>query len=126
MGAVLYDGSMMKFELAVGEGHVHVTLEGLVSLEAWDEVLQKISAAMPGNAPARLVIDMRSVLGYLGVPERTAVGSMMATRLQRMQKVAILVQAEKITNVVHDEARRNGLNLRLFPHNDDAAAWVSS
>lgn len=117
---------MMKFELAVGEGHVLVTLEGLVSLEAWDEVLQKISAAMPGNAPARLVIDMRSVLGYLGVPERTAVGSMMATRLQRMQKVAILVQAEKITNVVHDEARRNGLNLRLFPHNDDAAAWVSS
>ncbi len=117
---------MMNFELTAGDGFVVVSLDGLVSLEAWEEVLRRISAALPGDKPRRLVIDMRSVLGYLGVPERTAVGSMMASRLGSMQKVAILVQAEKITNVVHDEARRNGLNLKLFPGSDEAAAWVTS
>jgi hypothetical protein len=117
---------MMSFELTAGDGFVLVTLDGLVSLDAWDEVLRKIAVALPGDASPCLVIDMRSVLGYLGIPERTAVGSMMASRLDCMRKVAIVVQARKITNVVRDEARRNGLELRLFPDYDDATAWATS
>jgi hypothetical protein len=117
---------MLNFKLQVAGGFVLVTLNGLVSLDAWDEVLNQISAALPEDAPPGLVIDMRSVVGYLGVPERAAVGSMMAKRLDRMQKVAIVVEVRKITNVVHDEARRNGLDLQLFPDYDDSIAWVTS
>jgi hypothetical protein len=67
---------------------------------------------------------MQGVLGYLGIPERTAVGALMANHLAGMEKVAVLVQAHKITQVVYDEAQRNGLNLRLFPEYADAVAWV--
>jgi hypothetical protein len=126
-GVVLYDASMLNFELTLDDGFILVTLEGLVSLDAWDEVLQRVAVALPPkDAPRRLVIDMRSVLGYLGIPERTAVGNMMASRLNLMEKVVILVQTEKITQIVHDEARKNGLDLRLFPHYDQAVAWVTS
>lgn len=118
---------MLTFEMTDSDGFVHVHLEGLVSLDAWDAVLQRISAELATReGPRHLMIDMRSALGYLGIPERRAVGAMMAERFSGMEKVAIVVQAEKITNVVHDEAHRYGLNLRLFPQHGDAVAWLTS
>jgi len=118
---------MLTFQLTANDGFDLVRLEGLVSFDAWDAVLRRVSAALAArDGPRRLMVDMQSVLGYLGIPERRAVGAMMATHLGGMQKVAILVQAEKITNVVHDEAHRHGLDLRLFPHHGDAVAWVTS
>jgi hypothetical protein len=116
---------MLKFELVDAQGFSIARLEGLVSLDAWATVLAELRTALGArNAPPRLVIDMNAVLGYLGVPERQAVGGLMARHLAGMQKVAIVVHAAKITNVVHDEAQRNGLNLRLFPRSEDAQAWI--
>ena len=118
---------MLTFEMTDSDGYVLVRLEGLVSLDAWDAVLQRISAVLATrDGPRRLMIDMNSVWGYLGIPERRAVGAMMAERLIGMQKVAVLVQAEKITYVVHDEAHRHGLDLRLFPQHCDAVAWLTT
>ena len=48
----------------------------------------------------------------------------MATHLAQMRKVALVIQAEKITGVVEAEAQRNGLDLRLFSNWDDAMSWV--
>jgi hypothetical protein len=118
---------MLNFNLTAQDGFALAQLDGLVSLDCWEAVLQGLARALPATAaPARLVIDMRSVLGYLGIPERTAVGALMAKHLARMEKVAVVVEAHKITQVVYDEAQRNGLNLRLFPEYDDAVAWVIS
>lgn len=117
--------AMLKFELTEGEQFAVARLDGLVSLEAWAAVLQDLAAALRTRAaPPRLVIDMSAVLGYLGVPERQAVGALLASHLAGMQKVAIVVEARKITHVVHDEAQRRGLDLRLFPSRGDAQAWV--
>jgi hypothetical protein len=118
---------MLNFKLATQDGFALAQLDGLVSLDSWRLVLQGISRALPATAaPARLVIDMRAVLGYLGIPERTAVGALMAEHLAGKEKVAVVVEAHKITQVVYDEAQRHGLNLRLFPAYDDAVAWVNS
>jgi hypothetical protein len=118
---------MLNFKLTEQDGFVLAHLDGLVSLDAWNTVLQALARALPTTAaPARLLIDMRAVLGYLGIPERTAVGALMAKHLARMEKVAVLVEAHKITQVVYDEAQRNGLDLRLFPEYDDAVGWVTS
>lgn len=116
---------MLRFELSDGERFATARIEGLVSLEAWAAVLENLAAALRARAaPPRLLIDLNGLLGYLGVPERQAVGALMATHFAGMEKVALVVPAFKITNVVHDEAQRNGLNLRLFPHSEDAQAWV--
>jgi hypothetical protein len=118
---------MLKFELSRGERVAFARLEGLVSVEAWAAVLEDLAQALQASAaPPRLVIDLNGLLGYLGVPERQAVGALMARHFSQMQKVALVVPAYKITNVVHDEAQRNGLNLRLFPRSEDAQAWVSA
>ena len=101
-------------------------IEGLVSSEAWDEVLKKLELAIAGASSDRLVVDLSGLVGWLGLPERTAVGRLMATRLARMKKVALVIQAEKISGAVESEAQRNGLDLRLFPVYDDAVEWVVS
>lgn len=116
---------MLEFRLVGGERYAVAQLEGIVTLDAWRVVLEKLAQDMQATAaPHRLVIDMTAVLGYLGIPERRMVGTLMAQHFGACEKVAIVVQAEKITDVVSGEARRNGLDLRLFPEFTDAVAWI--
>lgn len=99
-------------------------LSGLVSVESWAQGLRELEGAI-GAAPGdRLVVDLTGLLGWLGVPERQAVGALMATHLARMKKVALFIQPEKIAGVVEAVARSKGLDLRMFPSQQAAAAWV--
>lgn len=116
----------MQLRIVPNDDYFLAHIEGLVSSEAWDEVLKELELAIAGASSDRLVVDLSGLVGWLGLPERTAVGRLMAARLARMKKVALLIQAEKISGAVEAEAQRNGLDLRLFPSYDDAKAWVVS
>jgi len=108
------------------EKFVHARLEGLVSLDAWQQTLLALGEHAELARGDRLLLDLRGLLGWLGVPERTAVGALMAAHFGRLKKVALVIQKEKITGVVEAEARRLGLDLKLFADFSDAAAWVVS
>lgn len=117
---------MLQFRIEPQAGYILVRLAGLVSLPAWQTALGDVEVALapvPGN---RVVVDLTGLLGYLGVPERQAVGALMAAHFRRMQRVALVVQAEKITDVVRSEAGRRGLELRLFPQLEEAVGWVTA
>lgn len=101
-------------------------LTGLVSIQAWEKALRELEDAISGAQSDRLVLNLTGLVGWLGIPERVAVGAMMATHLSRMKKVAPFIQAEKIAGVVEAEAQRNGLDLRLFSRYDDAVSWAVS
>lgn len=116
----------MKLRILPHDDFCQAHIDGLVSSEAWDEVLKELELAIAGASSDRLVVDLSGLVGWLGLPERTAVGTLMATRLARMKKVALVIEAEKISGVVESEAQRNGLDLRLFPSYDDAVGWVVS
>lgn len=117
---------MLLFKLQPEDGFVLVLLTGLVTPEAWQNALTELEAALHGEPADRAVLDLGGLVGYLGEPERRAVGALMAKHLARMRKVALVVEAHKITSVVQDAATRGGLSLRLFPVMDDAVAWVLS
>jgi hypothetical protein len=120
------DGSMLQLRFLPQEQYFLAHLTGLVSVEAWEKGLRDLQDAI-GDAPGdRLVVNLTGLVGWLGVPERTAVGALMATHLGRMKKVALYIQPEKIAGVVEAEARRNGLDLRLFSSYDDAVTWAVS
>ncbi len=111
------------------EPHDHVFLghlQGLVSVESWASALRELGVAVSDTPRDRLVLNLTGLVGWLGVPERTQVGALMATHLASMEKVALFIQAEKIVGVVEAQARRNGLNLRLFSNFDDAVSWAVS
>jgi hypothetical protein len=117
---------MLQYRIHTHPEFLVVHLNGLVSLPAWQETLRELEVALEPIATTRLVINMMEVVGYLGIPERRAVGALMATHLRKMAKVAIVVQADKITDVVREETRRHGLELRLFSTHEDAVRWVTA
>jgi len=117
---------MLQFQFLDNEKFVHARLEGLVSLDAWQQTLLALGEHAELARGDRLLLDLRGLLGWLGVPERTAVGALMAAHFGRLKKVALVIQKEKITGVVEAEARRLGLDLKLFADFSDAAAWVVS
>lgn len=114
----------MQYQLFPNDEFILAHLSGLVSLPAWDQVLGELEQALDGAVADRLVLDLTGLVGWLGLPERTAVGALMARRLARMKKVALYIQANKITGVVEAEAQRHGLDLRLFPAANAATGWV--
>jgi hypothetical protein len=115
---------MLQFRLLPHHDFLFAQLSGLVSLQAWDEGLRELEQALAGASGDRLVLDLTGLVGWLGQPERTAVGALLAARLARMKRVALFIEAGKITGVVEAEAQRKGLDLRLFSSFEDAAGWV--
>jgi hypothetical protein len=115
---------MLKLSIEPHEEFILVFFSGLVSVEAWGAALKELEARLETLEGNRLVLDLMGLLGYLGVPERTAVGALMATHLRRMRRVALAVHGEKITNVVRSEAGRGGLTLCLFTNLDEAVSWA--
>jgi hypothetical protein len=117
---------MLRFHFIPNDDFILVRLEGLVSLDAWRQALGALQTQIAPMPADRLLLDLRGLLGWLGVPERTAVGALMAAHFSRMKKVALLIQKEKITGVVEAEAQRLGLDLKLFADFGEAAAWIVS
>ena len=117
---------MLQFEIEPQDGFLLVRLAGLVSPEAWEQMLAALERDIQGAPSDRLVANLEGLVGWLGEPERRAVGALMAVRLARMKKVALVIEARKITGVVEAEAQKNGLDLRLFPTHEEAERWVVS
>jgi hypothetical protein len=121
-----YPCGMLQFDLLPQDGFLLVHLAGLVSPEAWEKGMRELQEAIKGAQSDRLVIDLYGLVGWLGEPERRAVGALMATRLAQMKRVALVIHAHKISGVVEEEAQRKGLDLRLFSSHEEAAGWVVS
>lgn len=117
---------MLQFQLQPQDNFLLIQLVGLVSPQAWQQALAEIEKAIEDTQSDRLVINLEGLVGWLGEPERRAVGTLMAAHLRQMKKVALVVQAHKITGVVEEEAQQKGLDLRLFPDHEDAVTWVLS
>jgi len=117
---------MIQFQLDPQNDFLLARLAGLVSPQAWERVLEALEDAIKDAHSDRLVGDLTGLVGWLGEPERRAVGVLMTTRLARMKRVALVIEAQKISGVVEEEAQRGGLDLRLFSSHDDAVRWVVS
>lgn len=116
----------MQFQISPNDDYTVAQVNGLVSVAAWEKMLSELGEATQSAPSDRLVLDLAGLVGWLGVPERQQVGALMAIHLGRMKKVAGVIQAEKIVGVVEGQARRDGLDLRMFSSHGEAVAWVTS
>jgi hypothetical protein len=117
---------MLQFHILPHDDVLLAQIGGLVSLQAWRQVLSEMGEALGDRQPDRLVVNLTELVGWLGVPERMQVGALMATHLRKMKKVALFIQREKITGVVQAEAQRHGLQLRLFSEYEEALSWAAA
>jgi hypothetical protein len=116
----------MQYRLLPQDGFWQANVDGLVSIEAWDQMLGQLGSAAVAVQAQRLVIDLTGLVGYLGVPERKIVGALFARHLRAVTRVALFVQKHKIAGVVEAHARANGLDLKIFPSLDRAVSWALS
>jgi hypothetical protein len=116
----------MQYHLFAQDGFWQASIEGLVAVDAWDEMLRGLGAAAVAEQAQLLVLDLTGLLGYLGVPERQVVGALFAQHLRAVRRVALFIQKEKIAGVVEAHARASGLDLKIFPTREDAVAWILS
>lgn len=115
---------MMQFRFEPQAHYLLGHLSGLVTAQAWAQVLPEMEEALKDVSHDRMLVDLSGLLGWLGEPERRDVGALMARHFVRMRKVALVIERRKITGVVEAEAQRNGLNLRLFAEPGDALDWL--
>ena len=115
---------MRVVELVERDTHIEGRVEGLVSTQAWETLLTGLNRELAARTADRLLLDLFGLLGYLGEADRRAVGALMATQLAAMKKVALVIDAHKISGVVEGEARRLGLDLRLFSDRAVALGWL--
>lgn len=114
----------MDFEITRDAGIATARLSGLALLEGWEEMLPRLGAQAAGDR--RLLIVIEGLVGFLGTPERRKVGELAATHLRHCERVAMLVPTEKKTGVTEKEARRLGLEFRVFDDAQEAAAWLQA
>jgi hypothetical protein len=117
---------MLQLSIISHDDVLRAQIGGLVSLEAWEKVLRELEEVISSKPNDRLVLNLSQLVGWLGVPERTQVGALMAKHLHKIKKAALYIQPHKITGVVQAEAQRNGLDLRLFGEYDAALDWALS
>jgi hypothetical protein len=117
---------MLQFHMLPHDEVLLAQVGGLVSLPAWQRVLRELDETLNEKQRDRLVLNLTQLVGWLGVPERTEIGALMAVHLRRMKKVALYIQPEKIAGVVQAEARYRGLDLRLFSDYEAAVSWAVS
>ena len=115
---------MLQLRVSPRDGFLLAEIGGLVSIEAWEGVLRELGQAGLAARSHRLVVDLTALVGWLGVPERTEVGALMASHLAPFEKVSLYIQAVKIAGVVEPAARSHGLDLRLFSSWDEAVSWA--
>ena len=115
---------MLQLRVSPREGFLLAEIGGLVSVEAWEGALRELGQAGLPARSLRLVVDLTGLVGWLGVPERTEVGALMASHLASFEKVSLYIQAGKIAGVVEPAARSHGLDLRLFSSWDEAVHWA--
>jgi hypothetical protein len=117
---------MLQYRILPHDDVLLAQVGGLVSLNAWERVLRELGDALGSTQRDRLVVNLTELVGWLGIPERKTVGTLMATHLRKMRKVALFIQPEKITGVVQAEAQGRGLDLRLFSDYEAAVSWAVS
>jgi hypothetical protein len=114
----------LRFELFEHGGYVEARLEGLVSVQDWETTLMQLNGELKAHEGERLLLDLFGLLGFLAEADRRQVGTLMAAQLAKMKRVAAIIHAHKITGVVEAEARRLGLDFRLFPDRAQALVWL--
>jgi len=116
----------MDFDLVIDEAahFVRVTVSGSPALGQMLSMIHLIGVESETWEEGKVLFDLRGVATAFDHAEQFRIGEEVSASLPHMQRIASLVQPERVTRVSEKAARRNGSNVRVF--DDEAAAidWL--
>jgi hypothetical protein len=106
--------------------YVRVEYSGVFSVEACNVCIDRMVAACEEFGRSRVLLDCRRIQGPLPTFERFQVVVYGTSRLQQIERIALVRDARirPLDNFVEDVAVNRGLNLRAFTDYHAADAWL--
>ena len=101
-----------------------VEVTSLAFLENAEPVLREVAQHTREHQDRRLLINLLDVVGTFGPEEQRTIGLLAFQYLAHLEKVASLVQPDKITRQSEAAAQAQGLQLRVFTTLADAIEWL--
>ena len=116
----------MNYSISLDGGITTVALTGFAMIDAWEKVIERLTGEAAVSQGTRLMLVIHGVLGFMGIPERRYLGELLAEKFAHLSKVAVVVEAQKVTGVVEGAAQGRGLTLRVFSDDRAAHHWLSA
>jgi hypothetical protein len=116
----------LSFQAEHRDGFSIVRLRGEPSLGQFLSALQLLGVETKSWTTKRVLFDLRGVRTLTTFTEHYAVGEEAARQLQHLNRIASVVDPDRITHASEKTARRSGLNLMVFSDFDKALAWLTA
>ncbi len=125
-GALAYAAPPMALSYTIEQRQKYgvVRVEGEPTLGEFLAFIQEIGTASGGWLHKRMLVDLRGIRSLTTFTEHYAIGEESARQFARLQRVASVVPADRITRASEKTAQRSGLNLVVFTDEGAAIAWL--
>lgn len=106
-------------------GRILASVSGRLALEDFLSVLHGLGIASDGRAERCMLIDLCGVETVYAHGDLLRIGQEIACSFLHMQRLALLVQPERVTRISERSAREAGMNMGVFDSRAAALAWLS-
>ena len=117
----------MAFDISITRHpeFVELVVSGENTIGNFVELVDTVERETVYWSDRRVLADLRATQGELTPTEQVFLGELVAQNLPHLDRLASVVQAERITRNSETAARQQGLRLRVFASRDEATAWLS-
>jgi len=116
----------LRFDVEHRKGYAVVRVEGEPSLGQFLSFLQLMHVETSGWQTKRALFDLRAVQTLTTFTDHYAIGEEAARQLSHLQRVASLVEPQRLTRASEKTAQRSGMNLVIFTDEAEAVAWLTA
>lgn len=105
-------------------GYVRFNVAGPASLKNYFDLIDEAARVAMASGTARGLADLRGVEGRLPFTDQFFIGDVVAAKLARFERLALLVAHDPTSYNSETVARRRGVALRTFAEEGLAVAWL--
>jgi hypothetical protein len=116
----------LRFDVEHRDAYSVVRVEGAPTLGQFLSFLHLIAVETTGWKVRRVLFDLRQVKTLIAFTDHYAVGEEAARQLSHLQRVASLVEPDRITRASEKTAQRSGMNLMVFTEEEAAIGWLTA
>lgn len=102
-----------------------VRVRGEPSLDELLALIRRMGEETMAWPTRRVLFDLRGVRSLTSFTDHYAIGEETARQLSHLQRIASIVDPDRITRASEKTARQSGANLSVFTTEAEAIAWLT-
>jgi hypothetical protein len=114
----------LSFDVEHRAAYSVVRLHGEPTLGQMLSMIQLLGIETAGWRARRVLFDLRGVRTLTSFTEHYAIGEETARQLRHLNRIASVVDSDRITHASEKTAQRSGVNLTVFTDEAEAVRWL--